>query len=221
MKKKKFGGAAEKRTSLFGPLEKKFVDKFTPLVPKFLETYHLTLMTIPISLLIVLFGFLAQYSLHWLWGVSVLIVLQYITDLFDGSVGRYRNTGLVKWGYYMDHFLDYIFLCSILIAYGFILPDNLKYLLFPILAIFGAFMVNSFLIFGATNNFPPAYFKISPTEIRLGFIIVNTLWIFFGKTYLRWTLPFVLILSIIVVIVVVYREQKKIWALDMGKIIKR
>lgn len=217
MKKEKFLGAIEKRTSVLGNLEKKFVDKYTPYVPKFLETYHLTLLTIPFSLLIILFGYFAQFDLIWLWGISLMIVLQYITDLFDGAVGRYRNTGLVRWGYYMDHFLDYIFLCSILIAYAFILPDNLKYILFFILAIFGAFMVNSYLIYGAINRFPADFFRISPTEIRLIMIIFNAVWFFVGNSYLFYSAWIIFILSLLSLIFVVYKTHKEIWAFDMKK----
>ena len=68
-----------------------------------------------------------------------MITLQWLTDSLDGAIGRYRNVGLIRWGYYMDHFLDYIFLCSILIGYSLILPDNFKYLLFFLLAIFGVY----------------------------------------------------------------------------------
>jgi len=210
----KFGGDKKKGFSLFGSLEKKIVEKFTPKIPLCIETYHLTLLTILWSLLIVLFGYLAKNNLNWLWMISLMIVFQYITDLFDGAVGRYRNTGLVKWGYYMDHFLDYIFLCSILIGYMFILPEELNYLLFFILAILGSFMVNSYLSFAATNELKISYLKIGPTEVRLGFIIVNTSWIIFGQTYLRWTLPFALIVSLICIIIVVYRTQKYIGGLD-------
>lgn len=211
----KFKGDKKKGLSLFGGFEKWYVPKLVPYVPKFIETYHLTYMTILWSLLIVFFGYLAISDINWLWGISVCIFLQYVTDVFDGAVGRYRKTGLIKWGYYMDHFLDYIFLCSILIAYMFIVPVEIRYYMFFILAIFGAFMVNSYLSFSALNEFKIDYLGIGPTEVRLGFIIVNTLWIIFGQTYLKWTLPFVLILSVLSVCFVVYRTQKHIWKIDM------
>ena len=123
-----------------------------------------------------------------------MIMFQYVTDLFDGAVGRYRNTGLVKWGYYMDHFLDYVFLGSILIGYGFIMPTNYENLFF-IIIIFVGFMINSFLSFAVTNEFRISYSKIGPTEIRIVFILINLLFIIFGKTYLANFLPYVLELS--------------------------
>ena len=215
MKKEEFAGDRKQGESLFHNIEKKFIDKHVSKIPIFIKSYQLTLTTILWCFLIILFSYLAKNNINWLWGVSACIFLQYITDSFDGALGRYRNSGLIKWGYYMDHFLDYIFLCSILIGYSLILPINFIYYLFFILAIFGAFMVNSFLSFAATNEFKISYLKIGPTEVRLIFIIINALLILFGKTYMVKALPYVLIISTLGLIVVVYRTQKYIWKLDM------
>ncbi|HLD60554.1 MAG TPA: CDP-alcohol phosphatidyltransferase family protein [Patescibacteria group bacterium] len=211
-----FQGDKKVGLSLLGKWEKKIVEKYTPKIPRCIETYHLTLTTLLWCAIIIVCGYLAQYNFHWLWGTSVAIALQYSTDLFDGAVGRYRDTGLIRWGYYMDHFLDYIFLCSILIGYSFTLQDRFNTLFFT-LAIFGAYMVNSYLAFAATNRFKIAFFKIGPTEMRLAFIITNTLLIIFQKTYLAWTLPAIFWLSLIGLAVVVYSTQKQIWAIDMAE----
>jgi len=213
----KFAGDKKEGLGLFGALETAFVKKYVSKIPKGIETYHLTLMTIIWSIFILIFSFLAQFDIDWLWLVSAMIFAQYITDLFDGAVGRHRHTGLIKWGYYMDHFLDYFFLCSILIGYSFILPDNFKYLFFFILALFIGFMMNSYLSFTMTNKFKIAYLKIGPTEIRLVFIIINTLLIIFGKTYLKFSLPYVLIGALLCLIYVVYDTQKKIYKIDMDE----
>lgn len=211
-----FKGDRKVGESLLSSLEKRFVNKFVSKVPRGLETHHLTLMTIVWCTGIIGFSYLAQNNIHWLWVVSVMIFLQYITDLFDGAVGRYRKTGLIKWGYYMDHYLDYVFLSSILIGYSFIVNDPFK-ILFYILVVFGAFMVNSFLSFATTNEFRISYMRVGPTEIRLLFIIVNTLIILFGKTYLSWSLPYVLVISTILLNIVVYQTQKRLWEIDMQK----
>lgn len=213
--KESFAGDKKAGLSLLGDLEKRLVQKYVSKIPKPIETYHLTLTTLIWSGLIVLFSYLAaKINIHFMWGVSIMIICQYFSDLFDGAVGRFRNTGLIRWGYYMDHFLDYIFLCSILIGYSFILPDKFNSLFF-ILVCFGAFMVNSFLSFAATNEFKIEYLKIGPTEIRIMFIIINTLLIFFQKTYLAPLLPYVLIIAIAGLIIVVYDTQKRIWQKDM------
>jgi len=210
-----FAGDKKKGRSILGPIEKRFINYWTPKIPLWITSPFLTLATIPISIFIIAFSFLAQGNIHWLWGVSFMIFLQWLTDSFDGAIGRHRNSGLARWGYYMDHFLDYIFLCSILIGYAILLPDNFKYLLFFILALFGAFMVNAYLRFAATNEFQIAYLGIGPTEVRIIFIIVNTLLIFFGKTYMAWALPYVLILSLLGLCVAVYHNSRYIWEMDM------
>lgn len=215
MKSKIFAGDKKRGGSIFSSIEKKFVDKCTPFIPNFIKTHHLTYLTIVWSLGIILFGFLANQNIDWIWAISLFIFLQWITDLFDGSVGRFRNTGLIRWGYYMDHFLDYIFLCSILISYSFIIPSDSIYLLLFIFVLFVAFMVSSYLHFAITNEFRISYFGLGPTEIRLIFIILNSLIVIFGKTYVAWLLPYVLIISSIALITVVYHTQKEVWQLDI------
>ncbi len=211
-----FHGDKKIGQSLLEPFEDKLSNALVPRVPLWLETNHLTLLTIPWCLGIISFSFLAREHIEWLWVVSFLIVCQYITDRLDGAVGRYRNTGLVKWGYYMDHFLDYFFLCSILIGYFFILPDAFLYMHFFLLAIFGGYMVHSFLAFTVTNKFQVSYLGIGPTEVRLVFIMVNTLLIFFGTTHLSFLLPYILGAATLGLIVLVYRTQKVIWAMDVA-----
>lgn len=211
----KFAGDKEKRDYLFGPWEKKFTGRYVGKIPKSIETHHLTLSTIIWSGVIILAGYLAQDNMNWLWLASLMIVFQYITDLFDGVVGRHRNTGLVKWGFYMDHLLDYFFLCSILISYMFFLPVQYYYVLFFLLAILGGYMVSAYLAFAATNEFKISYLNISPSEVRLLFIIINTLFIVFGQTYLHITIPFSFAAATVGLLVVVYRTQKKLWQIDM------
>lgn len=107
--------------------------------------------------------------------MSLAIVLQYLTDIFDGAVERARSTGLVKWGFYMDHFLDFVFQCVLIIGYALIAPpsQNLDWWFFGILAITSGYMVNSFLCFAATNEFEIYFFGIGPTEIRIYFLALN------------------------------------------------
>lgn len=215
MKKEKFGGALKLGGSILNPFEKKLVPIGVPYIPKSIETYHLTLTTILWSAFILVFSWLARTNIQWLWGVSVMILFQYITDLFDGAVGRYRDTGLVKWGFYMDHFLDYIFLASLVIGYAFIFPEGYDYSLMFVFMLFGGFMVHSYLGFAASNQFKISYLGIGPTEVRLIFIIINTLLIFFGRTYMAIALPYVIGFSLLGLCVVAFRTQKYLWNIDM------
>src|SRR5678815_5724520 len=115
-----FGGASKASTSFLTPLERRLAVRVLPKIPSWLETYHLTMLTLLWSAGILFFSNLAASNLRWLWMVSLMVFLQYVTDHYDGKIGKYRGTGLVRWGYYMDHFLDYIFLCSVIVGYGLI-----------------------------------------------------------------------------------------------------
>jgi phosphatidylglycerophosphate synthase len=205
------------RSLLYGP-ENRLKDWLVPLVPDFIETYHLTLVSLLWSLLVVVFGFLGRYDVGWLWGSSILIVLQYLTDLLDGEIGRRRKTGLVKWGFFMDHFIDYLFICALIIGYSFLFSDQSRVIIFFILALFGGFMVNSFLSFAATNRFEITFSGLGPTEARLFFILVNTLLIFLPDLrVIESGLPFVLGLTALGLFMSVYRTQKNLWRIDMER----
>jgi len=214
MSNKEFSGHRKVGQSMLHNLEQRFVAWGTPKIPKRIETWTLTYMTGIWSIFVLIFGYMAQYNIHWLWGSSLMIIAQYLTDLFDGAVGRYRNTGLIKWGYYADHFLDYIFMCCILIGYTFFIPDPYN-VLFYILVIYGAFLVNAFISFAAINKFRISYFGVGPTEARIGFIIANTMLVWFGKIFLSQFLPHLLVLSFMALLLVVYKTQKYIWEMDM------
>jgi archaetidylinositol phosphate synthase len=211
-----FPGKVKVGSSILSPLEQRVIRWAVPHIPKWIRSSHLTLMSIPISLAIVGFGFLAKDDNSWLWAISIFIALQWLTDSLDGAVGRWRNEGLVRWGYYMDHFLDYFFLCSILISYSLMLPDHFKFLHFFVLAIFGGFMIHSYLTVTAAEEFRIVHLGIGPTEIRIVFILINTLIFFFGKTYMVSALPFILILAVIGLVHLVYQTQKMIYLKDVA-----
>jgi phosphatidylglycerophosphate synthase len=212
-----FAGARKMSVSLLSPLERRLSKAVVPRIPGWLETYHLTLMNVPWCLLILLFSRLAARNIEWLWGVSAMIALQYVTDFFDGKVGKYRNTGLVKWGFYMDHLLDYLFFCSIVIGYAMILPDQSRYHLLFVMAISSGFVLNSFLTLMATGEFRITHLRLGPTEFRIAIIVINTLLIFYGTRRMIKVLPYVFVASLIALSVAIYRTQRIIWRLDMGE----
>ena len=205
-------------TTLLGPYERRLIDSNVHRFPKWIEGYHLTLMTIPWSAGTIAFGYLAavQDNLHWLWLSSLMLFLQWFTDCFDGAMGRYRDTGIPKWGYYMDHLLDYVFMTAIFIGYSFLLEGTAKQIIYCLVPVFGCFMVSSFLAFGATGEFMITYLKTGPTEIRIWFIVLNTVLIFFGTGWIEPFLPYILGLSLVFFFVVIYRTQKYIWDMDMN-----
>jgi phosphatidylglycerophosphate synthase len=227
MSEQKFSGSAEGETSQFSgdkklPMrtflarwERKFIDANVSKFPRWIEGYHLTLMTILWSAGLIAFGYLAKGNLHWLWLSSLMLVLQWFTDSFDGALGRFRNTGIPKWGYYMDHLLDFVFMCSILVGYSFLVEGTGKTFVYLLIPVFGSFMASSFLSFAATGEFKITYLGAGPTEIRIWFVILNCAIIWSGVGWIEKLLVYILILAVIILCVVAYRTQKYIWQADM------
>jgi phosphatidylglycerophosphate synthase len=211
-----FAGAYKSNNSFFTPLERRLALIVLPRIPTWIETYHLTLLTLLWSAMILVFSYKARNDLRWLWLVSICVFLQYVTDHYDGKIGKYRNTGLVRWGYYMDHLLDYLFLCSVIIGYAFVLPERSRYQILFTLAIFVGFEVSTLLAFAATDKLKISYLKFGPTEFRLALIIINALLIQYGTRPMASSLKYVNIGAAIGLALVVYRSHKLIWQLDMS-----
>jgi hypothetical protein len=189
-----------------------------PRIPAWLGTHHLTLLTLLWCAGLVVFGRLAAGDLRWLWGSSLMIALQWVTDFFDGKVGKHRGTGLVKWGFYMDHLLDYAFLCAVVGAYAFVLPAASHLHLFLVLAVFGGFMVNSFLGFAATGRFHISHGRLGPTEFRLALVLINSLVVFYGTRRMAKALPYVAACGFVALCVLAYRTQRELWLRDAERL---
>ncbi len=210
-----FAGATKTNTSFLTPLERRLAVRVLPRIPSWLETYHLTMLTLVWSGFILFFSWLAARDLRWLWGVSSMVAMQYVTDHYDGKIGKYRGTGLVRWGYYMDHLLDYVFLCSVIIGYSFILPERSRFQILIMLAIFAGYEVSTFLAFAATDRLKISYLKFGPTEFRLALIVINGLLVQFGTRQMVNGLKYVNVGAAIGLVLMVYRTHKLLWELDM------
>jgi len=216
MDNQKFGGDKKlPMRTLLAKYERKLIDSNVSRFPRWIEGYHLTLMTIPLSAGLIVFGYLAKNNYAWLWLSSLMLFLQWFTDCFDGALGRFRDTGIPKWGFFMDHFLDFVFMCSVFIGYSFLVEGLSKQVVYLLIPVFGCFMVSSYLAFGATNEFKITYLWAGPTEIRIWFFILNCLIIKFGTGFIEKVLIYILVLSLVFLGIVVYRTQKYIWGVDM------
>lgn len=210
-----FAGASKTGASLLSPLERRLARWAVPRMPSWLGTERLTMMTLVWCALVALFGGLAASDRRWLWATSVVIILQYATDFLDGKVGKHRGTGLVRWGFYMDHMLDYLFLCAIVVGYSFLLPASAHFDLLVVLAACGGLMVNSFLTFAATQRFRISHRGFGPTEFRIALIIINTLLIFYGTRRMESALPYVAAGGFAILFVLVLMTQRQVRRLDM------
>ncbi|MCS6893556.1 MAG: hypothetical protein NZO16_03190 [Deltaproteobacteria bacterium] len=214
---KSFAGDKKVGASVMSDLEKKLVLFLTPKVPSFIQTHHLTLLTLLWSLGTILFGVLAQKNLVWLIGVNCMVILQYLTDILDGAVGRHRQTGLIKWGFFMDHLLDYIFLISLMTAGYLITPPNLQIFTTALAAILSCILVANFLHFATTNKFQVYHFGLGPTEFRLAVLCFNFFVIFAGTDQFYLLLPLGCLMALVALLVYVIKIHRELWELDNPK----
>ena len=213
--------AGDRKAPMRSPLakiEKWAITSNVQRFPGWIEGYHLTLATIVWSAGLVGFGYLAGRSnIHWLWGSSVMLFLQWFTDSFDGALGRLRDTGIPKWGFYMDHLLDFVFTWCAVVAYVFVVDGTSSHLVVILAFVYSAMMASSFLSFAAINEFKITYLGLGPTEMRVALILLNTGLIFFGPGFMEATLPYALGVLALGFCVIVYRTQRRIWAIDMER----
>lgn len=206
-KQEEFAGDKKEMVHFMVPYEKKFIEAALPYIPAQVSTAHLTLMTIIWSAGIVLGGYLAITDMRWLLLSSFCILGQYVTDMLDGAIGRLRNTGLIKWGFYMDHFLDFVFLSSIVIGYSFLLPSSYLLLSMLCLTLSAGFMVHTLMDFAITNHFKISVGFFGVSEARISVILLNVTLIVFGKGLLIGAFPFVVGALFIALCVMVYKSQ--------------
>ena len=210
-----FAGDKKKGQSLLGPVERKAIDWMIPRVPQPIMSHHLTALTALWSGLIVFFGWLATKNLQWLHAVSVMVFLQWLTDSLDGSLGKFRKQGLVKWGFFADHILDLIFAGSVVIAYSFLVEARwLQFLFLILLLVTCATMATSFLSFAATNQFQIAYYGLGPTEIRIAYIALNTFVAAAGTAIFSWGVPVVVAINLLAFLILAGQTGKNLWAID-------
>ena len=211
-----FAGDKKKGQSILGPAERRFIDWAIPKIPAPIMSHHLTALTAVWSALTILFGYLAVDDIRWLHGVSVMVFLQWLTDSLDGSLGKYRKQGLVKWGFFADHLLDLLFAGSIVIAYSFLVTAWwLEFLFLILLLITCATMATSFLSFAATNQFQIAHYGIGPTEIRIAYIALDTFVVFAGTAIFSWGVPVVVALNAVAFGILAWQTSANLWRIDV------
>jgi phosphatidylglycerophosphate synthase len=209
-------GSTRKRTHLLAEVEDRFINWAYAFVPSFVQTNHLTLVSLLFSGLLILVGFLARGNRLWLICVSILIEAHYVTDALDGETGRRRDTGLVRWGFYADHFLDLLFAGAILAAYMLGIP-GLFLPAFCIYVFFSLFFLDSSLyaLVGAEYTTSGFLGKIGPTELSQVLVFLNIFIVFLPEYVivgLFWAFAALLFVGLSVNF---YARSKDLWERDM------
>ena len=202
--------------SLTTRLEKRFVAAALPYVPRWCETYHLTAATLIWTAGVVAFA-VAAHTWSWgaLLGIAAMIVLQYLTDLFDGAVGRDRDTGLVRWGFYADHLLDVLFAGSLAIAGAIVVPSlTIWWMVLMLLGL--ALMVSSFLALAAGEEFAIYHFGMGPTEIRGLLVVGLAAATFVGPAVVPPIVIGMTVVTGVSLVAVAGRTASHLWRLDLA-----
>jgi phosphatidylglycerophosphate synthase len=214
MESRAFAGERKRSVSLLSRWERPVMASVLRRVPRSVGSHHLTLLTLLWSVLVFAASALATRDRLWLNAVSALIALQYTTDAIDGKLGAVRGQGLVRWGFYMDHLLDYVFLCSILLGYARLVPPSFQWMMTAVLAVAGAFMVSSFLACCVDGELGISFLRLGPIEIRIVFIAINTWFTIVGKAPLGAVLPAVIAVSATACCGLAYQTQRRLWDAD-------
>lgn len=211
-------GQNRKRLSFLGKIEFRFVKQLTPMIAQFFSTHILTLLSLLWTSLAILSGLFIHSKLVFLMSLTGLITAQYLTDLFDGAVGRYKQTGLIRWGFYMDHLLDYLFAISLAAAYTLffrISHINTVLLITLIMGNIAHELIVCALKNGALSV--SGHYGIGPTEWRLFVIFLNLVMMIVNipqpNRFIIWLLgPAYLGFGFTVV-----KTQQKLWSKDMRR----
>lgn len=215
MKLSSLSGELRMLNSIVEPYQVRFVKWALPRVPKFIETYHLTLLTILFSLLMVFAAKNMVGNKYFLLISAGLIFLQYLSDILDGALGRFRETGLVRWGFYMDHFLDYFFSISAVVSYAIYYQIGLDMTII-VITLVGAYFTHEFIVGnvkGMVNT--SGYYGFGPSEARFMGIIASVI-LFLTNYKLSERIVMVVLLFLIAAFgFVVFKTQKSFWIQDM------
>ncbi len=209
-----FGNIRESRALLWNA-EQRLVAYLVPKVPKMFNGINLTLATILWCGLVILAYKLATTNIHWLWLASAAVVAQYVTDLLDGAVGRFRNSGLIRWGYYMDHLLDFIFLTSVSLGVAALAPTRGGLIMaVGCMLVLIAFMMHAFLLARASDTFRISESIFGPTELRIFILLLNIAIIYFGRWIINWWAPIFFTITALVFVTYVIRAHRELLAKD-------
>jgi phosphatidylglycerophosphate synthase len=205
------------RPNIIEPIFNKFKSFVVPRLPPFITTYNLTLISLLWSSLILFAGFKSIYNIKWFYLIIICVFFHIITDILDGAVGRFRNTGAIKWGYFMDHTMDIILFNSVFFAL-FLRLSKYRLLIFIISILITQMLFSSFLtldINGLDISSCNPFFCIGPGD---ALIILNLILFYIIQTNGKPAFSIFYIIIFLLIIInfqKIYEKQLKLHKEDM------
>ncbi len=158
--------------SFLAPIEKRCLLWMARRAPRFVNSDHLTVL-----------GFLAMLGAgasYWyasrnkaglLWVVAFLF-LNWLGDSLDGTLARFRNQQRPKYGFYVDHVVDMLGTCFLLV--GLALSGYMaEWIAIWLLIVYFMLSIEVYLATYTLGTFHLSFWKFSPTELRLLLIVGN------------------------------------------------
>ena len=184
-------GKREMEFLLAGP-ERRILLALAPRVPRTIRSNHLTALGMIGAAGAGTAYALTNFSTHWLWVASLMLVINWVGDSLDGTLARVRGTQRPKYGYYLDHVVDAFSTAVIGLGIG-LSPYVYLGLALGIVVVYLAMSINVYLESTVFGVFKISYGRIGPTEVRLILILLNTAaWITTG-----WPSPLPVPISVV------------------------
>jgi archaetidylinositol phosphate synthase len=153
-------------TSLLASIEKRCLIWMAHRLPAAINSDHLTGLAGAAMLAAGVCYWIAPSRPMALWGVVLMLVVNWFGDSLDGTLARVRRQERPRYGFYVDHVLDSVgllFLIGGLMLGGFMSP-----------AIGAAFLIAYYLLTNeialathTVGTFRISYWKFGPTELRI------------------------------------------------------
>jgi phosphatidylglycerophosphate synthase len=201
-------------------IERLFLRAFSPMVPGWMGTKLLTLLSFLSSIFMLISYIFSQSERLFLLLASFFLVMQWILDCLDGHIGRIRKEGFMRWGYFMDHLFDYGAFAFVFLGYYLLLPGQGLWLAVFFLIVL-SFMVMAILFDDSEGDSKrglcTSFFCVSPIELRLGVVVLNTLLFFFfdwARLALERALPYASLAGGIFLVAAAYVKQKRLSEID-------
>lgn len=164
--------------------EKRVLPRMAEALPAWVSPDILTVLGLFASVVIFLGLILLRSSRWWILMSDAGFVLYWWADSLDGTLARVRHREREKYGYFVDHISDafsVVLICtglglSSLVHPGVGLALAIGYLLMNVFTHILAYVDRVFLI---------SYGRMGPTEVRIAFVFVTTLFAFKNPVLFR------------------------------------
>jgi archaetidylinositol phosphate synthase len=153
-------------TSLLAAVEKRCLIRMANWLPASINSDHLTALAAAAMLGAGLCYWAAPSAPAALWGVVLMLVLNWFGDSLDGTLARVRHHERPRYGFYVDHVLDAV---GILFLIGGLMLGRF---MSPMIG--AAFLIAYYLLTieialatHTVGTFRISYWKFGPTELRI------------------------------------------------------